>query len=327
MIKIVKFKNKSLSGIDMPDIHKKPWTRKQFLQWTAAAGALIALGTCSYLYLNDEKMRRAPPKEGMIIADLHAHPGNKYDVKETLEMLCSSGIIGLTNQVTKTDPENKKILTYKQAVDRFSNYITEINKGSFARIKTAIGTGYFIKTQEIESGIHHLLAIGWEGENYFSEDKDARKTVEEIHLRKGLAILCHPYITLNKGARIVKYRLLTSKEEEKMKELCGMVDEIEVFNAQCINPAFGIIIPNMKKANYQAEQLLNHYKQFKGIASSDAHFILEQPKICGIYLDEKELCLEKLKEDIKKGNFERLGNSEKGSYVSRWSFLKGMFFR
>ena len=104
------------------------------------------------------------------------------------------------------------------------------------------------------------------------------------------------------------------------QNLSGDVDEVEIFNAQCINPTLGLVVPNMKKANMRAEQLAVRYK-FKGNVATDAHKRFEQVKLCGIYVDEEKLCIDKLKQDIKQGNF----SNDYRRYVSRWSFVMGMF--
>lgn len=133
----------------------------------------------------------------------------------------------------------------------------------------------------------------------------------------GLAILNHPYV-VSTGRKIIKYRLANEAEEKKLEELCKMVDEVEVFNAQNIN-----LLPFvawMKKANKKA-RLLAEQHGFRGTASSDAHRLLSQVRAAGIYLPFENICIDAIKEHIIKGNFERLEN-----YVSRYSFLKGMFF-
>lgn len=252
-----------------------------------------------------------------MIADLHAHPAKYKDIDATLDMLCSPGLVGLAFAHCMAD----KVLTYEEVLMKFFPLIDEIDKNALARIRSLHRIGYFTRTQELDCWPHHILAIGFEG-SYLPDYIDARKAVEEIHKRNGIAILNHPYTTPDKGAKVIKYRYITPKEEESALELCDMVDEIEVFNAQNINPTFGIIISNMKIANVLAQLLAKKYK-FKGIVSSDAHYRTKQAKICGIELEDDTLCIEKLKHDIKTGNFE---NSNR-KYVSRISFIKGMFLK
>lgn len=285
--------------------------RRTFLK-LACASAVIASGN---FYFNDEKMRKAQRTlDGKIIADLHAHPANYKDDQSTLEMLSEQGVQGLT-----FIRYNNKILTYEDVIKKFANYITEIDKNMFAKVIYKDRTGYIVRTQELVGSPHHILAIGFEG-GYFPVYKDPRKAIEEIHKRKGLAILNHPFITPNGGAKIVRYRFINDDEEKMVNELCEMVDEVEIFNAQCINPTYGLVVPNMKKANLKAEQFaLKH--NFKGTVASDAHKIFEQTKVCGIYVDEEKLCMDKLKHDIKHGNFD----NNYRHYVSKWSFVKGMF--
>lgn len=287
--------------------------RRNFLRTLAISGIGLA---GSYFYLYDEKMERAKKRNGKIIADLHSHPSSNKTDEETLEMLCSPGLVGLTCYQESFG----RILTYEDAMRRFSNYIEEIDKGMLAKITTALGEGYFTRTQEIYGDFCHILALGFEGE-YLQSYEDPRKAVEAIHKNNGLAILNHPYVRSNDGS-IVRFRFINNEEERIVKELCEMVDEVEIFNACCINPTGGIFVPNFKKANEAAEVLAEDFG-FRGTVSSDAHYVLEQPKITGIYIDEENLCIEKLKEDIKTGNFD---NSYR-KYVSRYSFLRGFFLK
>jgi len=287
--------------------------RRKFLKITGIG--TVTLVTCSYFYLNDERMERAPLRNGKVIADLHTHPANYKSDQETLEMLCSPGLVGLAN----INDKRANLLTYEQALKRFSGMVEEIDRGLLAKIKTPLGKAYFTRTQEITGGTHHILAVGFRGD-YLPNYRDTRKAVEEVHKRNGIAILNHPYVTPNKDASVIKYRFITAKEENAIKELCEMVDEVEVFNAQCINPTLGIVVPNMKKANGRAEELVKNYG-FKGTVSTDTHLRMDQPKMCGIYIDEDGLCIDKLKEDIKTGNFD----NDHRQYVSRWSFAMGMF--
>ncbi|MFH0797934.1 MAG: hypothetical protein V1906_00830 [Candidatus Woesearchaeota archaeon] len=285
--------------------------RRRFMV-ALGVGALCALGV--ERYLNNETMRKAPVREGKIIADLHAHPANYKSNEKTLEMLCSHGLVGLSYWLGA-----KTILNYELVCGRFSNLVSEIDRGMLASIRSPGGDSYFARSQEIECGAHHVLAVGFEGD-YLPNFNDARKAVEAIHRRNGIAILNHPYITpQNKFAR---YRFINSGEEEKVRELCQMVDEVEIFNAQCINPTLGIMVPNMKKANALAEKLALQYGH-KGTVSTDAHYRMEQPKICGIYVEKEGFCIDKLKHDIASKRFD----NDYRRYVSRYSFAAGMFFR
>ncbi len=283
--------------------------RRKFMA-ALGVGALCALGVerC----LNNETMRKAPVREGKIIADLHAHPSNEKR-ERTLEAICSPGILGMGHYYY-----SKLILDYEGAVRRYSNLAVEIDRGKFARIKSGVGDSYIVRAQEIFCGQHHLLALGIEG-SYIPDGLDARKVVEMIHKQKGLAILNHP--CLMPYDSYPRYRIVTAKQEVKVRELCSMVDEIEVFNANCINLSYGIMFPNFRPANSMAEQLARKYN-FKGIVGSDAHFRPEQLKLCGIYVGKDHMCLDKLKQDIVTGNFD---NSYR-RYVSRYSFLTGFIF-
>ncbi len=252
-------------------------------------------------------MKKAPERCGKIIADLHSHPGTENNLDDIMNLL-SSGITGLT-----ATNSGLYILNYEDVLLKFSN-VKEIDKGLFAELSFRGKKGYFVKTQEVRSN-HHILAIGCK--EYLEDYKDARKTVEEIHKQGGLAILNHPTIVSYRFWPI-KYRLINQDEEKEVRELCGMVDEIEVFNAQNIN--IFPVIAFMKRANRKAKKLAAEYG-FKGIAASDAHYRLEQVKIAGIYIPKDKLSIEALKDHIINKNFDRFDEQ----YVSHLSFFKGHF--
>ncbi|MAG50239.1 hypothetical protein CL621_01200 [archaeon] len=251
-------------------------------------------------------MKKAPEKQVKIIADLHSHPGTKNSTGDIMDLL-SDGITGLT-----ATNSGLYILNYEDVLLKF-NGVKEIDKGLFAELSYNGKKGYFVKAQEVRSN-HHILSVGCE--KYLDDYEDSRKTVEEIHKHGGLAILNHPSVV---SCRFwpIKYRLVNEDEEKEVRELCEMVDEVEVFNAQNINliPA----IAWMKKANVKAKELAAEYG-FKGIASSDAHLRLEQVKTSGIYVPEEDLSIESLKYNIMNQNFDRFEQ-----YVSISDFLKGHF--
>jgi len=281
--------------------------RRTFLK-LMGAGALTTIGGGA-LYLRDNDMIRPLKREGQVLADLHSHPANYKSLDETLEML-SSGLTGLA--FIDCGAANK-ILTYEQAIKLPG--AEEVDSGLFAKITSNGKRGYFVKAQEILSDFHILVIGAKEKIPYF---EDARKVVEEARkLNPALIQLNHPYVVANNHP-IIKYRFINEEEERKVRELCQMVDQVEVFNAQNINTLVPGI-PNMNLANYKAKILAEEFG-FNGTASSDAHLRLEQVGISGIYLDEKNLNLDSLKEQVKRGNFER-----REQYVSRWSFGLGMF--
>ncbi len=283
--------------------------RRKFL---IAAGALALPCAGLGLYLNDEPMHRAPVREGKVLADIHAHPSRYRSDRDTLEMLLRPGIVGLTRYTTESHP-----LTYEEAISRYSNLLTEIDRGKFARFRNA--AGYILRTQEVSAGKFHILALGFDG-NYLPFFGDARKAVDCIHRRNGIAVFNHPYIFPDRS--FVRYRIGGREDEDAIHEACAMVDEVEAFNAMCISPTFGIVFPDMKAANRKADDLAKEFG-FKGTVSSDAHSSLDQPKLCGIYLEAKGICVEKIKSDIKGGNFE----NDYRRYVSRGSFASGFLKR
>jgi len=278
-------------------------TRRKFLK---IAGITAVTALASHYYLNNENMKKTPQKPGKILADIHSHLSKDNSIEDILKTL-SYGLTGLTIWT-----DNRRIISYEDAI-QYPN-VNEIDKGFFAEITVGSSKGYFLKTQEISTD-HHILAVACK--KHIEKYSDARKVVEEIHKHNGLAILNHPYVITKEG--FIPFRVGNAKDEIRIRELCEMVDEIEIFNAQNINPTLGIIIPNMKKANKKAKNLAKEFG-FKGIAASDAHRVLEQSKISGIYLPEEHICLDSIKQNILSGNFER-----HEQYVSRWSFIKGMF--
>lgn len=268
-----------------------------------------------YLYLEDQNMKLAPIVEGKVLADLHTHPANYKTQEETLEMLTRGCLVGLS---WLDYPGTKTILTYEQALGLPG--VTEIDSGLLAKISDKDKTGYFIKTQELqpEQNIVHLLALGCR--KYIPKELDATEAIKAIHQQGGLAVINHPYVTVNRSSRIIPYRLINEEEEKEVEEISSLIDEVEVFNAQNINPTFGIVVPNMKKANERAHELAERHGK-KGVACSDAHRRLEQIGITGIYFPEQNLCWENIRDNILNKNFERYEQ-----YVSKWSFVKGMFF-
>ncbi|MBI2542924.1 MAG: hypothetical protein HYW24_01940 [Candidatus Aenigmarchaeota archaeon] len=284
--------------------------RREFL---AALGITTLAVAGGYLYLNDQKMEKPPKKEGMILADLHAHPGRNKSREGILEML-NWGVTGLT----ETNVYNG--LTYNDVVNEYG--AKEIERGIFAEVNYNGGKGYVVKSQECsERNVGpHILAVGCM--KLIDDDQDPRKIVEDIHKQGGIATINHPLVTPT-GNWPVKYRMIKPEERKVVEELCRMVDEIEVFNAQNIGliPYFSVggIRLDMRLANELAKELATEYG-FKGTAASDAHSRLEQVKCSGIYVPETNISFEALKDHIKNKRFER-----HEQYVSRGSFLMGHF--
>jgi len=76
----------------------------------------------------------------------------------------------------------------------------------------------------------------------------------------------------------------------------------------------------MKVANLWAGELAVEHG-FKGTIATDTHFRLDQVKHCGIYIPEKDLSIDRIKEDLRTGNFDHTCQR----YISRLSFARGMF--
>lgn len=269
------------------------------------------------VYVRDENMEQAAEINGKVLCDFHAHPTHRADLDTIMNGLSSPGLVGLA--VKDIDQSGKDILRYEQALDILpSGSFTEIDKGRLSRC----GKGYFARTQEIQVGIHHVLALGWEGTDYFSNYETMKEAVDIIHSRKGIAILNHPF-ALVVGAQV---RLPNSEEEEKLiQKAYGFVDEVEVHNGYCIDLIPGLLA--MKDANRKAEALRQtEFPKFTGTASSDCHRRWEQIKMMGIYIPQVQIenGMDGIKNAIVKGDFTRLGDSEAGPYISRSSFLQGV---
>lgn len=289
-------------------------TRRKFLTIAGAGTAVAALTALGgYKYLGINEMKRPQPRAGKILADLHCHFPNDKDDESSLEAL-TSGLVGLTF----IRGGEERTLTYEQALTRFSG-IAEIDKGRLAQIAYNGKIGHIIKTQEVrvfEEIERHFLAVGLS--EYLPNFSNSEDALNAIHKQGALAIYNHLYVTGN-GDSFPPYRLITTEEEKKARELCQMVDEVEVFNAQNINTWIPGI-PNMHEANDAAKVLAAEFGK-KGTAASDAR-ILEQVGISGIYLPEENLSLESIREQLRLQNFERAEQ-----YVSRLSFAEGMFLR
>lgn len=283
--------------------------RRSFIK--AAGISVIALAASSYCYLENEAMKKAPEIKGKVLADLHSHLSKNNKLEDIVKTL-SWGVTGLTTRYG-----NDQLISYDIAMQIPG--AREIDPRLFAEIPVGESKGYFIKTQEIEADFH-ILALGCQDD--LPHFEDARKAVEAIHAAGGIAILNHPCTIAKREHGIIPFRTADEHDEEKIIELCDMVDEVEVFNAQNINAV--PVIAWMKRCNDKAKEIVAKrcmYNPHKGIASSDAHRILSQSKVSGIYIPEESLCIESIKEYLWTGNFERYEQ-----YVSRLSFLEGMFF-
>ncbi|MBI2666707.1 hypothetical protein HYX13_03790 [Candidatus Woesearchaeota archaeon] len=282
--------------------------RRTFFELSIAG--LITACTGSYFYLANEEMHSAPLRNEKVLCDLHAHPSSENDLTSILQMLGSSGLVGLAARVGK---DNENILSYEKAVELvYRDYsFKEITPGKLAQYDG----GYFARTQEIVAGIHHLLAVGWDGD-YFPYYDTLEEAVQKIHARNGIAILNHPFI-VDEGKFIMK--LAQEQHLPAIRNAYQWIDEVEVHNASSID-LLPFFFP-MKSANSLARELADFYGH-QGVAASDCHRDVRQVKRSGIYVQQRvieEEGMEGLKHAIAMGEFERFD-----AYVSRWSFFKGM---
>ena len=253
-------------------------------------------------------MQPAPQIKGKVLCDLHSHPTNALTIDEMVDFIGSPGLIGLSARYTSTS-----ILTYEIAHDKLNGIdgYREITPGKLSKFRD----GYFARTQEVESGIHHIHAIGWDGD-YIADNNNTIEVIKEIQDKNGIAILNHPYAIPWGPA----FQIASGEDEQKVKSLLPHVNEVETHNAFNIN----YYVFYMRRANKLAEELIKP-TEFKGVAASDCHDAIEQAKICGIYIDKNIINLQGMPgitKAIKHGNFEAL----KGPYISKWSFTKTMVF-
>tara|TARA_Y100000310_G_scaffold124700_1_gene123396 strand:- start:18755 stop:19654 length:900 start_codon:yes stop_codon:yes gene_type:complete len=284
--------------------------RRKLLKIAGLTAASALTANCFYLSetIQDEEMKPGAEIEGKVLCDLHCHPNKYLTTDETADFLGSPGLVGLTQRYT-----SPHILTYEIAKERLQRYndYKEITPGHLAKFQD----GYFARTQEVEADIHHILAIGFHGD-YIPDYPNPKEAIAEIHTRSGISILNHPY-SIPGGST---FHIAKGKEEERVKSLVPLVNEVEVHNAFNIN----YYIFFMKQANQLAEELIQGTGH-KGVSASDCHDDIEQAKICGIYIDKDVIENEGIKgiqDAIKFGNFEAL----KGPYISKWSFTKTMVF-
>tara|TARA_Y100000310_G_C20659792_1_gene804083 strand:+ start:1296 stop:2195 length:900 start_codon:yes stop_codon:yes gene_type:complete len=295
-------------------------TRRRFL--IGAVGSVALAGSGGFWYFNNVSMQKSHEREGKFLVDLHTHTPKGRE-EDLLRLLSSHGITGLS---CVNKPGNEHRLLFEEALDLPG--VTKIDFG-LARVEYGGSVGYILRDQELTGRQHHVLAVGVPGE-YLDDNIELHLAIERIRTEGGASVLNHPFVTPNKNPQIgpdfVRYRLLTDEERAVMYELADEVDEIEICNGQNINPTFGIYVPNMKVANEMAIQMtierLNG--RVKGVVSSDAR-LYEQTKFRGIYLSRpsgEPLTTEYIVDKIKNNDFE---NDHQG-VVSRWSFVRGMFF-
>lgn len=292
-------------------------TRRTLLKY-GLYGTVGTLGiTSGHLYFNNEDLKPAPEREGKVLCDIHTHPTDRGSLDDTLDVLGSPGLVGLTAKKHK-ETTGGKILTYEKTVALLKDDkdFQEITPGQLASYKA----GYFARTHEFSAGIHHVLAMGWEGELH-PPYETIEQAVHEVHERQGIAILCHPFVV----AGGLLFRIPGDEEKTLLRKAYELVDAVEIHDAQNIN--LFPVIASMKKANTLATELAGEYPHLPQIAASDCHRDVRQMKICGIYVDKdviEEQGMDGLKQAIREGNFERYGDHLNGPYVSRASWLNGM---
>ena len=283
--------------------------RRIFLAGSAYAVSAASGLLASYLYLDDQPLLPAPPIKRYVLCDFHTHTRMSTPLDRIRSMLGSSGLMGITAR-----SDNTGILTYEKAVEllRSSPRFSELTPGQLAKFDQ----GYFLRTQELNAGIHHLLALGWEG-NYFPAFNTLEEAVQDIHAQRGLVGLMHPY-TIAEGSY---FRVASAQEMGQISDACAVVDFVEVHNSQNINLFPGFMLG---KSNTLARSLVQSQCEGKrsdvplDMVSSDAHHP-EQVKTSGVYVPETSVeRLETLKEAL------RDRPSYHAAPISRGSFLKGL---
>ena len=274
---------------------------------------IVGFGTYSKVYLHNGQLKRLKPKNGKIPADLHVHLNKDCDPIKVREVLSQPGLVGLTRYHV---PNN--LLSYQE----IKNYpeFEEIKgeEGILGKLTYNGSSGYVLNCQEITNFKHHISALGCKDTITASSLEDV---VKEIHEQGGIAILNHPYVVPSGKwwpPWEAKYRPINEEEKRINEILVELVDEVEVFNGQCINLLPGII--NMNPANEMAKKFAEDHG-FKGIATSDAHGReYGQILTSGIYIPDQDLTFKRLKQYIKNQEFEAVGN-----YIPGNSFIRGHF--
>jgi len=264
--------------------------RRQLLSLAIAGTAVFP----AYRYLNNHEMIEPPELTGKILVDLHAHP-SKNNSERDIASLLSSGVTGLAAR-----HRGKYILTYEDALNLPG--VKEIDKGLFASLTKNRSTGYFAKVQEVDSD-HHILAIGCR--KTLPDYPDARQTIDEIHKQGGFAILPHPHLIF--PYPVLYPVVVREHQEEYIKELCGMVDEVELFNAKAVEVVPWLV--DLRISNERTKKLIGLLRQqgqtHTGIAASDAVHNLSQVRKSGIYVPKEGLCIDALMSHIREKRFER----------------------
>lgn len=284
--------------------------------------------------LIDAQQTLAPQIEGYQLADLHAHLSRLKGREETLKCLSSHGILGLTymdlsNTLSGKRQNKRNTLTFEDVLELYAPFIEQIDY-ALTRVDYYSNTGYVMRTQEIRCGVHDILAIGCTGD-YLGQFKNPLDAIAEIHARNGAAVLNHPFVVPNDGIlkKIIPYRFANGAERDEIAEILLAVDEIETFNAQCIDPTFGFIdCLDMRAANCLASDVAAA-SHLNGISASDAHLRLQQAKVSGIYFKEgviskdRVISTPQIVNAIKSHDF--LADERARNYVTFLSFMRGMF--
>ena len=297
-------------------------TRRKIILGTTGLVAVAGTGIGAYKYLHNVPMDKAPEREGWLLLDGHTHtPKGKEE--DLVKLFSSHGITGLS---CIREQGNEHRLLFEEALNLPD--VVQIDY-ALARIEFDGNVGYILRDQELTGTNSHILSVGVSGE-YLDNDLDPRAAVEIIQSMEGAAILNHMFVTPNNnphvGPSYLKYRLLLPEERVTRYELAQMVNEIEIFNSQNINPTLGLLgIPDMRQANDLAEvvvEVLVETRPIKGVVSTDSR-LFEQTKLCGIYIPKPQgepLTTEYIVDKINTHNFE----NDDRRYVSRWSFGDGM---
>ncbi len=283
--------------------------RRTFITRSAYAASAVSGVLATSLYLDDQPMLPAPQREGFVLCDLHTHTVTTTPDDQITRMLASQGLVGITAR-----SDNKGILTYEKAIKmvKYSPTFHELTPGQLAKFDK----GYFLRTQELNAGIHHLLALGWEGD-YFPAFHYVEEAVQAIHDGGGLVGLMHPY-TISERSR---FRLASPQEQKHIIEACAAVDFVEVHNGHNIDLIPGFMLAQSNALAQALVQSQCYGKQSDvppDIVSSDAHHP-EQIKTSGVYVPETSL--ENLN-TLKKALQTHL--SYHAATISRGSFLKGL---
>ena len=284
------------------------YSRRLSIATLAVAGLILG-----QRFLNDRVLVQPNIRNGHVLVDVHTHPAMTESIDELAERL-SHGAVGLAEKNSSNN-----ILPYDLALRLLPN-VQEIDEGLFATFNYNGRRGYFFKVQEIRSDFH-VLAIGIR--KRLPDFIMAEDAIDAIHANGGIAILNHPYITVDGGTSIptILGENTGNYTEDRRAKLASVAEEVEEFNGNAVNalPGFYDLSESNRRTTKLRRKLQANGIAHKGIAVSDAHYVIAPILRAGISVPGEGLNMKRLMQDIVDGNFE-----VHAQYARRWDALSGV---